>query len=546
MLVRELLPQFPDVARIVDVSPGTVDLRRHLMPPRDMPYTTAVPADAAALTADTLLVCLVGPQEGTHTPVADLAPVLGALPVGAPVLILTGWTPETLPAGSLLEPLVEGRCQLTAAVPVERSRRHGLRTALLARRVDTLLPPPDTAAGTDALAVQLRMADRLVLGELVDVPVHRRAGELQARVAELEAELAAAGETAAGLRATLARRDRELAKTRGRVRTLETSSSFRLGRTLVDGAKHPGKAVVTVPVNLAKIWRAHRAGDAPATPAPAAPAKRKAASHRTVTIPVPGQPQRALSITAPVALLVPRQLAKNGLAGYEASALPCFLAALDTAGPGAVLDIGANVGLYAALAAAVTDREVVAFEPLPALAEVAERFCAENDLEFRVESMALGRETGTATLYVSDSSDSSNSLAAGFRESSRQIEVPVATLDDYVERSGAVPAVIKIDTETTEPDVILGAARTLREHRPWVLCEVLAGRVEKRLTEALAPHGYTWFPVTDEVPYRAATVIEGDRTYRHLMWLFAPEPPDEAFWAAVTAHRRAIVEAGQP
>jgi hypothetical protein len=91
--------------------------------------------------------------------------------------------------------------------------------------------------------------------------------------------------------------------------------------------------------------------------------------------------------------------------------------------------------------------------------------------------------------------------------------------------------------------VLFGAAETLRDHRPWVLCEVLAGRVEKRLTEALAPHGYHWFHITSEVPYRQATVIEGDSTYKHLMWLFAPEPPDDAFWAAVTARRAAIAEA---
>jgi len=218
---------------------------------------------------------------------------------------------------------------------------------------------------------------------------------------------------------------------------------------------------------------------------------------------------------------------------------------LGAAGPGAVLDIGANVGLYAALAAAVTDREVVAFEPFPTLADVAERFATENDLGFRVESIALGSETGSATLYLSDASDSSNSLAAGFRKSTRQIEVPVETLDGYVQRTGVVPAVIKIDTESTEPEVLFGGAETLRDHRPWVLCEVLARRGEDRLTEALVPHGYHWYHITNEVPYQNATVIEGDPTYQHLMWLFAPEPPDEAFWAAVTAHRTAIVEAEQ-
>lgn len=544
MLVRELLPMVKDIARVVDVSPGEPDLRRHLMPPGDMPYSTA-DAPGAAVTPDTLLVCRIGP----HIPAGDLVPVLRDLPVGARVLMLAGWTPEEIPLPQVLGPLGEGRCQMTDAVPVDRSHRHGLRVALFAERVDELQPPrayetDRTDDGSPALAVQLWTANRLVLGDLAAGPMRRRVSELDDRVAALEAELAAAHEDAAALRADLAERDKDLAKARRRVRTLESSPTFRLGRTLVDGARHPGRAVVTVPRDLAKIWQDRRTVAAtPASP-PKAPAKKPApATHRTLSIPVPGAPQRSLTMTAPVKLLVPRELAKSGLAGYERSAVPCFLAALDTAGPGAVLDIGANVGLYAALAAAVTDREVVAFEPFPTLSEVAERFSADNDLDVLVESIALGRENGTATLYLSDTSDSSNSLAAGFRKSTRQIDVPVETLDGYVQRTGAVPAVLKIDTESTEPDVLFGGAETLRRYRPWVLCEVLAGRGEDRLAEAMAPHGYHWYPITDEVPYQAATVIEGDRTYQHLMWLFAPEPPDEAFWAGVTAHRAAIVEA---
>ena len=564
MLVRDLLPLVKDVARVVDVSAGKVDLRRHLMVPDEVPYSPADPADLTdtAFTPDTLLLCLVGPQEGMHTPVADLSQALRALPTGAKVLMLAGWTLEAFPDHLVLGPLVDGRCQVIDAVPVDLSGRYGMHVALLAERVDELLPPraylsdmrtddempvPDAPVrASDTPAMQLWATNQRMLGELVARPLRLQVRELDDRVAGLKAELAATRQGTLALQAELAVRDKDLARARRRVRALESSPTFRLGRTLVDGARHPGKAVVTVPKNLAKIWREHRARAITPASQPPAPVKPPAGlTHRTVSIAVPGSPHRALAMTAPVALLVPRKLAADGLAGYEPSAVPCFLAALGIAGPGAVLDIGANVGLYAALAAAVTDREVVAFEPFPTLADVAERFATENDLDFRVESIALGSETGSATLYLSDSSDSSNSLAAGFRKSTRQIEVPVETLDGYVQRTGVVPAVLKIDTESTEPEVLFGAAETLRDHRPWVLCEVLAGRGEDRLTEALVPHGYHWYHITNEVPYRNATVIEGDTTYQHLMWLFAPEPPDEAFWAAVTAHRTAIAEAEQ-
>ena len=211
--------------------------------------------------------------------------------------------------------------------------------------------------------------------------------------------------------------------------------------------------------------------------------------------------RRRLTMTAPSDLLVPRKLATEGLARYEPSALACYLAAIDAAGPGAVLDVGSNVGIYAALASALTTRDVVAFEPTPSLAAVSRRFAADNALRFRTEAIALGAASGSATFYLSDVSDTSNSLAAGFRRSSQQIEVPVRTLDGYVTGSGLVPAVMKLDTESTEPDVLVGATMTLDRTRPWILCEVLAKRTESRLMEVMRSFDYHWYHVTDDIPY---------------------------------------------
>ena len=150
MLARELLTLFKDVTGVVDVSPGTVDLRRLLMVPGDMPYATAEPAglDGTATTDRTLLLGLVGPQEGAHTPAAGLSPALRALPVGAKVLVLSGWTLEELPYRQLPGPLADGRCQVTDVVPVEWSGSAGVHLALVAERVDERAGP----AGGDASA----------------------------------------------------------------------------------------------------------------------------------------------------------------------------------------------------------------------------------------------------------------------------------------------------------------------------------------------------------------------------------------------------------
>jgi FkbM family methyltransferase len=241
--------------------------------------------------------------------------------------------------------------------------------------------------------------------------------------------------------------------------------------------------------------------------------------------------RRWLVVEAPPHLLVPRRLQQAGLAGYEPEAMACFLAALDAAGDGTVWDIGANVGVYGLVARALTNRAVRGFEAVPDLASLASTVAAANGLAYPVEGIALGAEPGIATLYLSDRSDTSNSLAAGFRPSSASLDVPVETVDAIAVKTGERPAVIKIDTETTEPEVLRGAAKTVAEHRPWILCEVLARPYcGPALMEAVASWGYHWYHLAGEFPPAEAAEIRGDNDA--MMWLLAPEPPSQAFWDA--------------
>ncbi|MGE5285976.1 MAG: FkbM family methyltransferase [Micromonosporaceae bacterium] len=355
----------------------------------------------------------------------------------------------------------------------------------------------------------------------------KQAAEQGGRVEELTRQVAR-------LEARLRESHHKLARAESRLASMEASNSLRFGRAVADALHHPGRGLISVPKELARMWRARRRGEDRVVPI-ALPVRQSTAQSAART-------RELITMTLPSDLRVPRRLGYHGLAGYEPEGLACFLAAADVAGPGAVLDIGANVGIYAALAAALTGREVRAFEPMPSLVDAARRFAAENQLRYGTELLALGAKNGSARLYLSSNSDTSNSLAAGFRDSSSQIEVPVETLDSYAARTGMVPAVMKVDTETTEPDVLAGAAATIREHRPWILCEVLAGRVEDRLTEVLAPFGYHWYHVTGEIPYEPADKIAGDETYTNLMWLFAPEEPGEAFWAALREWVAALAE----
>lgn len=270
---------------------------------------------------------------------------------------------------------------------------------------------------------------------------------------------------------------------------------------------------------------------------------------RTFELAVPRPPDGAtgrldaptsLRIKAPVRMYVPKVLARTGFGGYELTCLPHFLAALSTAPAGAVLDIGANIGPYALLAKALSTREVIAFEPTPDVAEVARDLGTSNGLPFLVEEIALGDSAGAASLYLSMKTDSSNSLNPDFRQSSGTIEVPLETLDGYLRRTSVVPGLLKVDTETTEPAVLRGAKDLIREHRPWVFCEVLFDRGEDELMSVISDWGYSWYYLDGPGPLTASTAIVGDKTYKNMMWLFTPEPLGEKHCTLAEALSRSL------
>jgi FkbM family methyltransferase len=253
---------------------------------------------------------------------------------------------------------------------------------------------------------------------------------------------------------------------------------------------------------------------------------------------------RTITIRTPNRTYVNRLLGTSGLAGYDPDTLACFLAAIDPLSVTPVFDVGANIGIFSWLAAALTPAEVVAFEPTPELNAQLRAICTANGLAVTVEKLALGAAPGTALLYLSDKTDSSNSLRAGFRPSRRSVSVSVETIDRYVASTGTTPRVIKVDTESTEPDVLRGAAGLLATSRPWIICEVLAGRTEADLTAIMAQLGYCWFRIDGAERLDRRTVIEGDPSYAHMNWLFAPEEPGPAFWQALAGWRTSIAEIG--
>ncbi len=238
-----------------------------------------------------------------------------------------------------------------------------------------------------------------------------------------------------------------------------------------------------------------------------------------------------LDFSAARGTIVYEVLAAGGLAAYEPDTLALAAALIIFFDVKRFSDVGANIGLYSLVLSRLAQGrlQTKAFEPLPSLVRVLRLLTETNKLAISIVEAAVGDQAGEAVLHVSARSDASNSLNPTFRLAKAQIKVPLITLDADAIETDYFPQLIKIDTESTEPEVLRGAAHVIREHRPWIICEVLKGRTEEHLQTIIDEHQYTCYHVSGSSNLRTAEQIEGDETHQHRDWLFGPLPLPKGF-----------------
>jgi FkbM family methyltransferase len=144
---------------------------------------------------------------------------------------------------------------------------------------------------------------------------------------------------------------------------------------------------------------------------------------------------------------------------------------------GTVVDVGANAGIYSAMALQ-RRRWVAAFEPVP---EEAARLRHMIGTRGIVHQVALSDRCGEAILHVPYVKDAGAVTTRSSLEANvdtdlphRDIEVKLATLDSF---GLSDIAFIKIDVEGHELSVLKGAVETINRSRPNLLVEVEESRV---------------------------------------------------------------------
>lgn len=177
-------------------------------------------------------------------------------------------------------------------------------------------------------------------------------------------------------------------------------------------------------------------------------------------------------------------------------ALPNFteprvqVALRDLCRPGeTVFDVGANFGgITVAMSRSVGPRGAVcAFEANPGLAErcqsaVIDSGCSNVQIFY---GAVYSRSGERIDLYLSENQVSDSIYHKG---SGKSIQVPTIALDDFVEKTGLTPSVVKMDIEGAEFDALAGFSTTIDAHKPVLILEQTP--TDARCFEFLRERGY--------------------------------------------------------
>jgi FkbM family methyltransferase len=249
----------------------------------------------------------------------------------------------------------------------------------------------------------------------------------------------------------------------------------------------------------------------------------------TVYCPLPGN--RMMRLWSRGDDWISTQLFWHGWQGYEPETADIFYRLATRAQ--VALDVGAHVGFYSLLAAHANPAgQVFAFEPHPDIYPRLLRNVALNELtNVRCVASAIGETTGSTRLFhLGTPMPSSSSLSCEYMSARGAVEstvVAVTTVDEFLRESGEALRLdlVKIDIETTEPQVLRGMEYTLRRSRPAIICEVLEGQgTAAALERALMPLDYRYYLLTSDGVQPRERIVADARWPNHL---FTPAAPDD-------------------
>jgi len=153
---------------------------------------------------------------------------------------------------------------------------------------------------------------------------------------------------------------------------------------------------------------------------------------------------------------------------FEIFANACYRRQLTAPQPGdTIVDVGANIGAFTLdCAARFPSVRIEAYEPDPRAFAVLQENIAANHLESRVRAYAeaVGRAPGVFDLWPSDGSITATGYPHASEAAATSAACAMVDLRTVVARAGGTAAVVKIDAEGAEADILEGGRDVVR----WV------------------------------------------------------------------------------
>jgi len=217
--------------------------------------------------------------------------------------------------------------------------------------------------------------------------------------------------------------------------------------------------------------------------------KRKILGRPPIDTEVPGQP--------PIRIIA----YYDELAGYYPSCeLPTKRWCVENAESDWVwFDCGANIGYYTLLFSRLSPGgRVFAFEPTGTHAMLLENLKHHGAKNVIAEKLALGATGGPTDAAI----------VRVWGHATDRGSFPFTTVDDYVREKGIEQVdCIKIDVDSYDFDVLLGAEKTMDRFDPWIVAELtdvaltLRGHFTTEVLRWLATRGYGEARVLEQTNY---------------------------------------------
>ena len=185
---------------------------------------------------------------------------------------------------------------------------------------------------------------------------------------------------------------------------------------------------------------------------------------------------------------------------------------------GTFLDVGANIGYFSLLVGhEYSDRcQVLAFEPNPPIFALLQAGIERSRGAKIIHSVPLAVSDHAGRLeFILDPENTGHSRLRGSGESARGSPIDVVTLDAWLDEKPPPSkiAAIKLDVEGCELRALRGMERTLRQHQPALVVEIIDEHLRDFGDSRAEP-----FAFLDRLGYATAAGILADQN----LYLQAP------------------------